>query len=347
MSQFNYALCYPKDLDLAVPGSPNTLLKIMANYPLSWERASNCSYHSPVDSAGNAGTPVGLLAERGSVYSWNPPGWPALFVKDGRAWFLEDGTGGAATADMALGAGPMLVRSGKVTDIPGEIRKGDYSGFSTTDRKPQVGIGIRGDGMLVHAIDMDATLWEFAERFVGVGCVAAMKLDSGGSTGLLQKGLVSGWSLRKITAGLVIRQVVLPTPLQPEPEPEEETPTTPSARINAIQISPNFTLSEFASRDTDEVKLDPRLLSKLQAMRTAAGRPITVNSGYRTPEHNGRVGGSPGSQHLYGRAADIVITGLTPERMADMADKAGFDGIGIYSWGIHVDVRGSKSRWRG
>ncbi len=338
MSRFNYVLVKPEDLDLAVPAAPATLLKIMAHYPLSWERASNCSYHSPADAAGNAGTPVGLLAERGSVYSRNPSGWPALYVHEGRAWFAEDGNAGGV--DMALGAGPMIVRDGRATDIAKEIAKGGFSGFAPGVRKPQVGIGLRGDGLLVHAVDMEATLEEFAERFVGVGCTAAMKLDGGGSAGLLQKGLVEGWSLRKITAALVIRRAIAPAAPRPEEPPV-------SQRINAIQVSPNFLLSEFESRDTQEVKIDPRLVAKLQAMRSAAGRPITINSGYRTPERNGAVGGSPTSQHLYGKAADIVIAGMTPERMADMAEAVGFDGIGVYSWGIHVDVRGTKSRWRG
>lgn len=43
----------------------------------------------------------------------------------------------------------------------------------------------------------------------------------------------------------------------------------------------------------------------LDPLRSAWGRPVVVNSGYRSPELNKAVGGAPGSQHLTGEAADI------------------------------------------
>lgn len=44
----------------------------------------------------------------------------------------------------------------------------------------------------------------------------------------------------------------------------------------------------------------------LDPLRDAYGAPIYVNSGYRCPELNRAVGGSPGSHHLRGMAADIT-----------------------------------------
>jgi len=44
----------------------------------------------------------------------------------------------------------------------------------------------------------------------------------------------------------------------------------------------------------------------LDPLREAWGRPITVNSGYRCPELNKAVGGSPKSHHQRGMAADIT-----------------------------------------
>lgn len=45
----------------------------------------------------------------------------------------------------------------------------------------------------------------------------------------------------------------------------------------------------------------------LDPLRKAWGGPIRVNSGYRCPELNKAVGGSPNSQHQRGEAADITV----------------------------------------
>ena len=94
-----------------------------------------------------------------------------------------------------------------------------------------------------------------------------------------------------------------------------------------------------------KVIFDPDLIRKLDALREDLGRPIIINSGYRCEQHNQNVGGSPNSQHLYGKAADIRCTGITPEALARYAGKYGFDGIADDCSGIHVDVRGFKGRW--
>lgn len=116
--------------------------------------------------------------------------------------------------------------------------------------------------------------------------------------------------------------------------------------INDIKVSDNFSLKEFESPDTHEILLDPELIKKLEQLRSFIGQPLIINSGYRTPEHNKAVGGSPKSQHMRGTAADIrLVPGLTVDEMAVLAEKAGFDGIGKYEWGIHVDTRGTRARW--
>ena len=118
--------------------------------------------------------------------------------------------------------------------------------------------------------------------------------------------------------------------------------------INDILISEHFKLLEFQSKDTKEVKVEPELIAKLEKLRSRLGQSLTINSGYRTAEHNKKVGGSPNSQHTKGTAADIAkVPGLTIDEMAILAEKVGFDGIGKYSWGIHVDVRGKRARWDG
>ncbi|SET58474.1 Peptidase M15 [Natronincola peptidivorans] len=119
--------------------------------------------------------------------------------------------------------------------------------------------------------------------------------------------------------------------------------------MNRIQIAKNFQLWEFQCRGgTQLVKLDHRLLKKLQQLRDRVGGPVNLTSGYRTLEHNRQVGGSPNSQHMLGRAADIKVPGYSPEAIGQMAEELGFTGIGIYPTFTHVDVRTTApSRWRG
>lgn len=97
------------------------------------------------------------------------------------------------------------------------------------------------------------------------------------------------------------------------------------------------------------VEPDEGLVKLLDKIRAHFGVPVTVNSGVRCKTHNTNVGGASGSQHLYGTAADIVVKGVTPKKAAAYAETLlqNTGGIGIYSWGIHVDVRKTKSRWNG
>ncbi len=48
----------------------------------------------------------------------------------------------------------------------------------------------------------------------------------------------------------------------------------------------------------------------LEPLRTRVKRPIVVSSGYRSKSLNTRIGGSPGSQHCKGEAADIIVPGM-------------------------------------
>ncbi|MGH2543013.1 MAG: D-Ala-D-Ala carboxypeptidase family metallohydrolase, partial [Ardenticatenaceae bacterium] len=83
-----------------------------------------------------------------------------------------------------------------------------------------------------------------------------------------------------------------------------------------------------------------RLMYKLEALRKKAGnQPVTINSGFRSIEWNQYVGGSPNSQHMYGIAADIVVSGNTPSQVREIAKTCGFSGIILYDTFVHVDSR--------
>lgn len=120
----------------------------------------------------------------------------------------------------------------------------------------------------------------------------------------------------------------------------------------STHLSTDFTVQEFACKDgSDPVFIDTELVALLQGIRTHFGRPVTVNSGFRTAAHNKAVGGVSDSQHCYGRAADIRVPGVSTEQLAAYAETLlpGTGGIGRYpaKGFVHVDVRKNRSRWTG
>ncbi|HPZ44442.1 MAG TPA: D-Ala-D-Ala carboxypeptidase family metallohydrolase [Bacillota bacterium] len=115
------------------------------------------------------------------------------------------------------------------------------------------------------------------------------------------------------------------------------------------RLSENFAAKEFACRCCGKVLVHPELVRKLQALRSAAGAPVVITSGYRCAGHNRECGGAANSYHLFGMAADIWVGGMSTRQLAELAERAGFDGIGIYPEQafVHVDVRGYRARWEG
>ena len=116
------------------------------------------------------------------------------------------------------------------------------------------------------------------------------------------------------------------------------------------KLSTNFHVREFACTDgSDPIFIDTDLVDILQKIRSHFGKSVTVTSAYRTPTKNKAVGGETYSQHLYGRAADIKVNGVSPKKVAAYAEKLipKKGGIGIYSTFTHIDTRATRSRWNG
>lgn len=116
-----------------------------------------------------------------------------------------------------------------------------------------------------------------------------------------------------------------------------------------------FKKQEFACKcgkycDGYPAEIDMNMVKIADQIREKIGKPITINSGLRCKTHNSNVGGVSNSQHILGNAADLGCpSGCTPTQMASIAEEIMGDtgGIGIYSWGIHIDTRSTKSRWNG
>lgn len=118
----------------------------------------------------------------------------------------------------------------------------------------------------------------------------------------------------------------------------------------------NFSKYEFECNDKSEMPIDVEmnialLADQLQKLRDYLNAPITINSAYRSPSWNEKVGGSKNSQHLLGRAADIVVDGYTPDQVYDAIEKLISEnkmkegGLGRYNTFTHYDIRGYRARW--
>ncbi len=87
-----------------------------------------------------------------------------------------------------------------------------------------------------------------------------------------------------------------------------------------MQLSRNFALSEFERTSTGlPNKVPDALIPKLQDLcehvlepvRAHFGKPVRINSGYRSPAVNKAVGSKPNSQHARGEAVDLEIPGVS------------------------------------
>ena len=108
-----------------------------------------------------------------------------------------------------------------------------------------------------------------------------------------------------------------------------------------------FTYSEFdcPSLEGSGKKVSDELINMLDIVRKKYGKSITINSGYRTSEHNEKVGGKPGSSHIKGLAVDIACGNSTDRfKLEGILREVGFKRIGMGSTFIHVDIDKDKSQ---
>lgn len=116
-------------------------------------------------------------------------------------------------------------------------------------------------------------------------------------------------------------------------------------------LSTNFDRSEFKCKcgECEADTVDAKLLEILEKVRSHWGERITVTSGHRCEKYNEEVGGSPNSQHLVGRAADIVVDNKTPHQVYRLLEDwfPYHYGLGSYDDFTHFDTRNKRSRWKG
>lgn len=114
------------------------------------------------------------------------------------------------------------------------------------------------------------------------------------------------------------------------------------------KVGQHFKVREFACKDGSQVVfIDSNLVSILDILRNQVGRPVYINSGYRTPTRNKEVGGAKYSYHIRGMAADIRINGMTAKEIANKLNKIvppDEYGIIVYNTWVHIDTRTKSYR---
>lgn len=112
-----------------------------------------------------------------------------------------------------------------------------------------------------------------------------------------------------------------------------------------MKLSKHFDSDEFDSPDLpgSGKQMNDDFIQMLEFARRLAGIPFIINSGFRTKEHNNKVGGISKSSHLKGLACDIYCVNSAHRFViVDALIQADFSRIGIAETFIHVDNDNSK-----
>lgn len=107
----------------------------------------------------------------------------------------------------------------------------------------------------------------------------------------------------------------------------------------------NFSPQEMASRREGELMITEAAMDKLQALRELLGKPMIVNSAYRSAAHNAAVGGAKDSYHMKAEAFDVRMDNQNPQEFEAAARKVGFTGFGYYvkNGFMHIDIGPSRT----
>jgi hypothetical protein len=95
-----------------------------------------------------------------------------------------------------------------------------------------------------------------------------------------------------------------------------------------MNLSPNFTLEELTHTDHREFTNEPNNIETANLIRLAefleqvksllGGKPIMVNSAFRSKQVNDAVGSKDSSAHRIGNAADLRVPSLTPDEVVKL-----------------------------
>lgn len=112
---------------------------------------------------------------------------------------------------------------------------------------------------------------------------------------------------------------------------------------DGVWVWKHFKPTEIACHGDGSIAIDSNALDRLEALRSTLDRPLIINSGYRAPWYNKKIGGEADSQHLLGKAFDIAALGVLRTQIIDAAKSCGFTGTGLYDNFVHVDIGPARS----
>jgi uncharacterized protein YcbK (DUF882 family) len=135
-----------------------------------------------------------------------------------------------------------------------------------------------------------------------------------------------------------------------------------------MKLTTNFKLSEFIKSNFFDKKSQElvikeynnnkdiqnniqKLADNLQILRNKINKPININIAYRPLFWELKQGRNGNSQHTLGKAADIVVKGISTKELYNIIENLINSremlqgGLGLYNNFIHYDIRKNKARW--
>ena len=130
-----------------------------------------------------------------------------------------------------------------------------------------------------------------------------------------------------------------------------------------MKITEHFTLDEFILSDyairnnidntpssKEVTNIIQLCITVLEPLRKMIGSPMKILSGYRCPTLNTAIGGASSSQHIEGKAADIIVSNFTTEQLFNIirySDIQYDQLIQEFNRWVHISFDISKSKQRG
>lgn len=161
------------------------------------------------------------------------------------------------------------------------------------------------------------------------------------------------------------RSPILPKSLPPPTSESTKKPTNAKDEFQSLLDAAgvkHFTADEVFYRGARDAKLklnqDPprNVWPQLVAVAAVAdearrrlGKPLRINSAYRSPAYNRAISGAKLSQHTRGAALDLSGSPAALHKVLTQMRSEGIfrGGIGRYRTFVHVDVRGKNADWQG
>lgn len=228
-----------------------------------------------------------------------------------------------------------------------------HCGADMRYRAPRTAIGTKNGRFAYYVSKVRRSPEQLRNLLAASGWDNAIMMDGGGSTCFMDSTGKGFTGDGRVIPFFLVWKLKSGDAFEPEGEkPMVEINAYSKAMDGNKKLSTHFKVKEFACKDgSDAVLVAPRLVMVLQSIRSHFGAAVTINSGYRTPQYNAKVGGVAHSQHCYGTAADIVVRGQTPAAVAAYARQLMPDwgGVGVYSQKgfTHIDVRETRADWNG